>query len=39
MRHIENKHERVRYSCDQCEYAATTTYLLKKHIKNRHEGM
>ena len=28
----------VRYSCDQCEYAAPSTSSLKKHIGNIHEG-
>ena len=34
MKQIENKHKEVRYSCDQCEYAATTGSNLKQHIKN-----
>ena len=27
--HIKNKHERVRYPCDQCEYVATSVQCLK----------
>ena len=32
------KQKGVRYSCDQCEYAAPSTSSLKKHIGNIHEG-
>ena len=27
----------VRFSCEVCEYAATTSAYLKKHIKNKQE--
>ena len=29
----------MRYSCDRCEYAATTATDLKKHIEFKHEGV
>ena len=27
--HIKNNHEGIRFSCDNCNYTATTTYLSK----------
>ena len=35
-RHIENKHEGIRYLCDQCEYVATQSFYLKMHQKRKH---
>ena len=35
--HVENKHEGVRYPCSKCEYAATTTHSLKRHVKIKHK--
>ena len=29
--HIENKHERIRYDCDQCEYVAPTKSQVRTH--------
>ena len=29
----------MRYPCDQCKYAATTTTDLKRHKKYKHEGL
>ena len=37
--HIENKHEGVRYLCDQSEYVATVVQYLKIHIRSKHEGV
>ena len=37
--HIESKHERVRYPCDKCEYAATSASHLKRYIESKHEGV
>ena len=28
----------MKYPCDKCEYAATKTSNLKKHIKSKHKG-
>jgi len=35
-RHIKSVHEGIRYQCDYCEYAGTTTTCLKRHLANRH---
>jgi len=35
----ERKLEEVRYPCDKCEYAATSTWDLSRHIKSYHEGV
>ena len=32
-------HEGVRYSCDSCDYKATTTSHLKNHKESIHEGI
>jgi len=32
--HQKSQHEGVRYSCNQCEYQATSQVNLKKHQKN-----
>ena len=29
----------MRYACSQCNYAATTSGTLKKHLENKHEGV
>ena len=39
FRHRKNIHEGVRYSCDSCDYKATTTGHLKKHKESIHEGV
>ena len=36
--HRKNKHEGVRYSCESCDYKATTQGNLKRHIKGKHCG-
>ena len=38
-RHMEAKHEGIRYPCDQCEYSATQISHLKRHKKGKHEGI
>ena len=38
-RHIETKHEGVRYPCYKCEYAATRAIHLKRYIETKHEGV
>jgi len=35
-RHIKSVHEGIRYQCDYCDYAGTTTTCLKRHLANRH---
>lgn len=37
--HKKSKHDRIRYSCDQCEYAATKPSPLKTHMESKHEGV
>ena len=37
--HKKNKHEGIKYYCDQCEHGATTPKNLKKHVENKHEGI
>ena len=37
MKHIQSKHEGVRYSCNKCEYKATQRGSLKIHIEAKHE--
>ena len=34
--HVESIHEGVRYSCDQCDYRATTKGNLKRHEMFKH---
>ena len=36
-RHVENKHIRIRYACDECEYVATRADNLKVHVENKHD--
>ena len=31
-------HERIRYSCDKCDYTRTQVKNLKEHIKTKHNG-
>ena len=35
-RHVKVVHEGVRYQCFQCEYAATSQYILRQHITKFH---
>ena len=35
----DSTHESKLYSCDQCEYAATTSSSLKRHKESKHEGI
>ena len=32
-------HEVLRHSCDECNYKATQTTLLKEHKRSKHEGV
>ena len=32
-KHVESKHEEVRYPCPQCVYVGTQSSSLKKHVK------
>ena len=36
--HIKTIHEGVRYHCDQCNYAATSSGNLNRHKRRRHEN-
>ena len=38
-RHVEIKHEGVKYPCDQCNYQASLPKLLHDHVRNKHEGI
>ena len=38
-KHKEDKHEGIRYPCDQCEYSATQISNLKIHKKTKHGGI
>ena len=34
--HIKSVHEGIRFSCEQCDYKATSRANLKKHVQGRH---
>ena len=36
-RHKGSKHDHLRYSCDECEYAAKTAWNLNCHKESKHE--
>jgi len=36
QKHVQCKHEGVRYLCDQCDYKATEMSSLRSHIKSQH---
>ena len=38
-KHIQSKHEGVRYACDQCDFQGTAKASLKRHIHVKHEGV
>ena len=38
-KHVEAKHEGVKYQCDQCDYTATFSRSIKTHIEAKHEGI
>merc|ERR1712218_29233 len=38
-RHIQTKHEGLRYDCKQCDFKAMCTSHLSKHIKAEHQGI
>ena len=35
-KHKESKHQGIRYPCDECQYAAQTSYNLKRHKELKH---
>jgi len=37
--HIESKHKGIRYTCEKCDYKATTAGNLKKHVMSKHDGI
>ena len=37
--HKKTIYEVLRHSCDDCNYKATQTTLLKEHKKSKHEGV
>ena len=37
-KHKRSKHEGIKYPCDQCEYASTSTTNSKQHKESKHEG-
>ena len=39
VRHIQSKHEGVKYACNHCEHQATTKGNLKSHIQRKHIGL
>ena len=38
QKHIQSKHEDIKYLCKQCDHKATTPNNLKHHIESKHEG-
>ena len=38
-RHVESKHEEVRFPCSQCVYIATQASDLERHVESKHEGV
>ena len=36
-KHVEYKHETVRYPCDKCDHIATDADNLTKHVKGKNE--
>jgi len=36
-KHIEVKHEGIRYNCDLCEYSATRPGQVRKHKESQHK--
>jgi len=39
IRHIQSKHEGVKYPCNQCDYQASQQGTLIRHIQSKHEGV
>ena len=39
LKHVESKHEGVKFLCDQCNYKATQKGHLKAHIQSKHENV
>ena len=37
-KHIQSKHEKIRYPCDQCGYQATRRQYLNKHLETIHKS-
>ena len=38
-KHIQSKHEGVKYACDQCDYRGTQQGSLTVHIRSKHGGV
>ena len=38
-KHIQSKHEGIKYPCNQCDYQATKQGSLQTHIQSKHEGI
>ena len=36
-RHIQTKHEGIKYACDQCDFLATQQVHLRTHLKKKHQ--
>ena len=39
LKHIQSKHEGVKFPCDQCDFKAKGKGQLLRHIKSKHEGV
>ena len=39
IRHIESRHEGVRYPCSECEFISTRANELKIGVESKHEGV
>ena len=39
QRHIQTKHEGIKFKCNHCDYQATQQCALKTHIESKHEGI
>ena len=39
IRHIQSKHEGIKYPCSECDYKASERGQLRKHFKSKHENV
>ena len=39
QRHVESVHDGVKYSCESCDYKATTKGNLQRHVVSVHDGV
>ena len=39
QKHIQSKHEGIKYPCNHCDYQATQQCSLKNHMQSKHEGI